>query len=155
MEHENFQHCLWLLPAASHPWHALTGGTVPAHLTLASRIPAVHTAETMFSDMTDTVSRIMVTVAGELRQTVVNGFYALEYTVTPLDGCPSWWPQNAHVSFGYRYHAPFADEEVRAVQARVQEHPQAILEILEMRLCSGHCATWRRIHPPRTARETR
>ena len=155
MAHEDFQHCLWLLPDdASHPWHALAGG-VPAHLTLASRIADETLAERVFDDLAPHVRGTTVKLEGELRHTVVNGFHALEYSVVPLGACPAWWPQNAHVSFGYRYHESFSDEEVRAMQARVQEHPQAHLGRLEIRLCSGHCSTWRRVHPPRTERETR
>ena len=155
MSHENFQYCLWFVPGdVAHPWHALVGG-VPAHLTLASYIPDETQVNEMFEDLAAKVRGTSITLKGDLRQTVVNGFHALEYSVVPLGPCPAWWPRNAHVSFGYRYHEPFTDEEVRAMQARVQEHPQADLGKLEMRLCSGHCSTWRRVHPPRTARETR
>ena len=83
-------------------------------------------------------ARIPVELAGDLVQTELNGFFALEHRVRVCDTTPvpSWWPEGAHISFGYRYRAPFSEDEVEETRRSIVCR-RAVLSHVQHRLCSG------------------
>ena len=138
---EDFGYCLWLLPKKSHPWHRIMEA-VPAHLTLSSHLGSGQELNDLLMLHYRERITIIVTLVGELHSTVRNGFHALEHSVVPIGPHPEWWPNGAHVSFAYKYDTVFRDDEIRALQARLQEHPIATLTHIQGRICNGHYSTW-------------
>ena len=93
-----------------------------------------------------------VRLVGQLVQSHIDGFYALEHPVAwdsdAAEGPPAWWPEHAHISFGYRYATPFSDKDIEAARARVARGPRrARLRGVRRALCRGHFAAWTRGAP--------
>ena len=149
--YHDFRHCVWLTlgdAGAEHPWNQHMEH-VPAHVTVRAYLDSAGDAR----EVARAAARRMpaggapVRLVGRLAQSHVDGFYALEHPVA-WDGeeaPPAWWPENAHISFGYRYAAPFGQEEIEEARARVARGPQShVLKDLRVVLCRGHFAGWTR-----------
>lgn len=144
---ENFKHCVWLTladtRAAAHPWNSYIEG-VPVHMTVKSHLePAA--AAALAARLASESPRVPVRLAGALRQTEQNSFYALEHPIEPdtAGPPPAWWPAGAHLSFAYRYGQSFTADELREVDSRLRLGPRrALLCAVRRVLCQGPFHEW-------------
>lgn len=138
---EDFRHCVWLCPVAGHPWHGFIAG-VPAHVTVGSYLSTNADARRVAAQ----VDRpIVIERTGPLYATEVNGFHALVQDVAPVgrDHCPDWWPDGAHVSFGYQYNRPHSTVEVAAIERKLAAAPKkATLSVVRCTRGTGHFSKW-------------
>ena len=138
---EDFKHCVWLSPAAEHPWHGFITG-VPAHVTVVSYLSTDADARRVAAQV---AKPIPIERTGPLCATEVNGFHALVQDVTPVrqNDFPDWWPDGAHVSFGYQYGRPHSTVEVAAIERRLAAAPKkATLSVVRCARGTGHFSKW-------------
>ena len=136
---EDFKYCVWLVPGKNHVLNSYTQG-FPPHITIFSKLESLEEAEEKIKTISD--YNLEVSLNGAIRQSKLNNFYALEYSVVPISKEPEWWPENAHVSLAYRYSKPFTEEEVQNLERKVIEK-KVITTNLEVHRCSGHYSTWK------------
>ena len=68
------------------------------------------------------------------------GFNALIYNVT-TDIKPEWWPEDAHVSFQYKYNQKFTNDEIKF---KPYSNECFFNKIIVMK-CTGHHNNWIKI----------
>ena len=143
--YEDFDYCVWLCPDDHHPWNQVIGSNGPrAHLSARTRLPTLSDARRACRACGGGAD-VDVRLAGDLCQTVTGqGFHALEHAVEPAARAPppAWWPDGAHVSFGYRYDRPFTEDEIHAVRRQLAAHRTARLHAPRAVRCTGHWAAW-------------
>ena len=142
---EDFKWCVWLSPPDAHAWHGFIDG-VPAHLSVAVYLETEAEARRMAERLVQAPTLPLIGWNGPLLQTCTNGFYALTRDVEVLaTGCAvaHWWPDDAHISFGYKYGAPFTDNEVAGVLQRLaHRHHEAELSVCRIAKATGHYRDW-------------
>ena len=141
---KDFRHCVWLtLTDESHPLNDYISG-VQAHMTIQSNLD-LEKANILYDKLKNDNIRLNIELVGDLKQSEVDDFYALEQSIKIADETPIpyWWPDKAHVSLGYRYGKSFTDEEIGRIQKRVNMGPQKaeMSNVLHV-LCRGHYTTW-------------
>ena len=110
----NFKYCIWLTPhETDDEWYSYTNGFEP-HVTIFS-----HLDEHEVSDKLKLIHNCDLTVqlVGELIYTALHGFNVLYHNIN-ISEMLDWWPNNAHVSFYYKY-ADIAKEEMDALTKSV------------------------------------
>ena len=112
---KDFKYCIWCIPERNHHWYSYTDGFDP-HITLRT-----HLEKEEATDIINNIQahEIKVKIIGNIKQSHDNNFYALFYNVKLLDTTPKWWPNNAHVSFKYRYNSPFSIKEINDLQEQI------------------------------------
>ena len=142
---EDFKWCVWLSPPDGHAWHGFIEG-VPAHLSVAVYLETEKEADKMASSLVG--RRAIVRWSSPLVETCTNGFYALTRAVEIAASGSSvceWWPDDAHISFGYKYGAPFTRRETDSVAQRLSlRHHEAELSVCRVVKASGHYRDWTR-----------
>ena len=136
MSYAGFGHCVWWTPPDDHPWFAYTAAPHLSIRTHLSRAEAL-----AFRDyVRATAVRPVVRLHGSLQPSEDRGFHALTLRAT-ADDAPAWWPYGAHVSFRYRYHAPFSAAERASVTASiaVRRAPTGSVRVVR---CEGPFTTW-------------
>ena len=140
---EDFKWCVWLSPPDGHAWHGFIDG-VPAHLSVAVYLETEAEADGVAASLAG--RRAIVRWSGPLVQTWTNGFYALTRAVEIVasgSAVCEWWPDDAHISFGYKYSAPFGRSEVNSVEQRLSlRHDEAELSVCRVAKASGHYRGW-------------
>lgn len=138
---EDFKHCVWLSPTAEHPWHGFIAG-IPAHMTVASYLSTSADARRVAAQ----VGRpIVVERTGPLYATDTNGFHALVQDVRLIGRTdrPDWWPDGAHVSFGYQYDRPYSTTEVETIESKLAATPKkGALSVVRCTRGTGHFSEW-------------
>ena len=86
---------------------------------------------------------IEVELLGELKESNDEGFYALYYNIKP-NKYVNWFPENAHVSFRYKY-SPFSNEEKTELQDLIKIR-KFKFNLVEIRKCSGHYKDWKALN---------
>ena len=139
---EDFKYCIWFLPEKIHEWYTYPCGFSP-HLSIKTRMDYNDISKYKFI-LADKIS-IEIDLIGKLYQTNVNNFYALQYLVKPLSkNIPKWWPENAHVSFRYKYNTPFTEEEIKNIDNTIKVR-KANLNSIRIQRCTGHYTYWSQI----------
>lgn len=137
---EDFKYCIWFLPEKTHDWHLYPSG-FPPHLSIKTYLEYDDVFN--FKDILNDKISIEIKLVGNLYQTRVNNFYALQYLVEPInDNEPNWWPENAHISFRYRYDKPFTEEEIKNIENTIKVR-NANLNNIRVQKCSGHYNSWK------------
>lgn len=131
-----FGYCIWVIPNKNHIWNTYTKGFTP-HMTIKSHLTKVQ-AEKLFNSLKEQKIKVKLT---NLVRTSLQGFNAIEYKLDVLGNKPDFWPENAHISFRYRYNKPFSkDEEIELKELiKVKE---GYLENIKINKCDGHYETW-------------
>ena len=81
--------------------------------------------------------KIDIQLVGKLQQSSDKNFHALYYNVRPIqEHAPSWWPNNAHISFAYRYDVPFSKIEMETIEQSIAVYTGTLMEFRVMK-CSG------------------
>jgi hypothetical protein len=61
-----------------------------------------------------------------------------------VDTKPEWWPNNAHISFIYKYNKPITLLEINKVKKSVND-TIIIFNKIKVMLCKGHHNNWKLI----------
>ena len=138
---ENFKFCIWLIPKKNHKWYKYISDFSP-HVTLHSRL-SMGEAYTKLFVLEDLVKDLKVKLVGKAKQDKVNDFYNIEYGVELIDKNeePTWWPDNAHLSFSYRYGSRYTKEELEEMDKKVEVR-EGVLNKIVVKNCKGHYNTW-------------
>lgn len=139
---EDFEYCIWLLPEKPHEWYTYPSGFSP-HLSVKTYLDYDDIPKYKYI-LDDNIS-IEIELLGKLYQTTVNNFYALQYLVKPISkNIPKWWPENAHISFRYKYNTPFTEEEIKNIENTIKVR-KANLNNIRIQRCTGHYTYWSQI----------
>ena len=133
---KHFKYCVWLTLPKDHPWNYQTNGFQP-HITVKSEL-SLGDAVNLFKSIDFQSFNVTLST---LKQTYVDGFFALRYDVIP-DMKPEWWPENAHVSFRYAYDTMLTDHLKSCPDIICQSAPVTGIQITE---CNGHYLNWKLI----------
>ena len=137
---ENFKFCIWLIPKKTHKWYKYISDFSP-HVTLYNSLSMGEAYSKLFE--LDVVEDLKVKLVGKAKQNKVNDFYNIEYSVELIDKNekPIWWPDNAHISFSYRYGSGYTKEELELTDKNVVVR-EGVLNKIVVKNCNGHYRTW-------------
>ncbi len=140
---EDFKYCVWLSPPDGHAWHSFIQN-VPTHLSVAVYLGTQKEARNVALDLRH--KRALVRRRGDLVQTCTRGFYALTQDVEPVasgSDIPRWWPDDAHISFGYKYDVPFSEKEIDQIKKKLESRfDEAELSVWRVARATGHYKEW-------------
>ena len=132
----SFKYCIWLTPVDNNDeWYSYTNGCEP-HITIFNYLEEHEVADKLklIHD-----SDVNVSLTGDLINSTQRGFHALYYKVNIAEK-PDWWPNNAHVSFYYKY-ADIAKEEMDALTQKIIKKSTRFSTI-KIKKCDGHFLEW-------------
>jgi hypothetical protein len=138
---EEFGYCIWLLPQIGHKWYNYTNGFKP-HITIDKYLgkKSVQKKGSVINFNTS----VNIKLVGKLYQTKTNNFYALQYNVECDGYKPIWWPDDAHISFRYKYHIPFTEDEINTIDNKIIIN-SGVMDIIQITHCIGDFSTWKKI----------
>jgi len=134
---KGFKYCIWALPEKGHEWYNYTNGYYP-HITIKSGL-SLDEAFLYFEQNYFRKTDIMVK---EFNTSLSGGFSAFYANVNYVDEKPMWWPDNAHVSFCYKYIEPFTKDYLEYYTKNMPIKKVRISEFLLVR-CDGHFMDWK------------
>ena len=137
---KSFGYCIWLVPCVTKKLINITNGFTP-HITVRSHLRKNQAIEE-FKRLSIT-KPIKIKLDKDYKLSEEDNFFALYYNVKPINYTPIWWPENAHISFRYKYDKPFTKEVVE--QAINHKFNYLYFENLEIRNCNGHFKNWEKI----------
>ena len=140
---EDFNYCIWFLPEKNHEWYSYTNAFNP-HMTIKSRLEKESLQD--YNKIINSQKKMIVRLKGKLYQTEINHFYALQYDIEPInkEDIPVWWPEDAHISFKYKYHLPYTTKEIQEIGNSIQIR-EALMDSIEVYKCTGDFSTWPKI----------
>lgn len=136
----DFHYCLWLSPEDNHPWYDYTNGYQP-HLTIYYYLTK-DAAILALKKLRSNFQSISVRIVGDPVVSLDETFHAVYFNIEIIgDSIPDWFPENAHISFSYKYHQRFTPEEVEKIREKIKIK-DAILDKLQITCCNGHFHSW-------------
>ena len=136
---KNFQYCIWLIPEPNHPWYNYTDGFLP-HITLKYYLSKKKAQEFLKSN--DLNQYCTVRIQGSCEQSSEDNFVSLSYSVETDGSSPSWWPDNAHISFRYQYNKLFTPSDIEELDKQIK-HRDCSMYTLNIAKCDGHYSKWK------------
>jgi len=140
----NFGWCIWLIPEKESLWHTYTDGFSP-HITIKSCLEQKEALK-LFNSIQKSLEAFSLTVClqGYCQQTYSKKFAALYYDVNPVPSTtyPSWWPENAHMSFRYQYSKLFDSSDLSKLDSTINQKTASVTSIALVH-CNGHYSTWK------------
>ena len=133
---KSFKYCIWAMPAIGHQWFKLT--MFPPHVSIKTNLELPDTIKFMNSIKQEKIQILLGDVLGTSHN---DDFYAAFYKATCLGIVPPWWPEDAHVSFLYKYNKMISEKELRNIEKKVTKRT-AILETYKIMNCTGHWIKW-------------
>lgn len=135
----SFGYCIWFIDVLdTNNWQSVTKDFIP-HVTLKS-----HLSETDAITEYNRLKSLVYPVTFELRDPVTtceHAFFSLQYPIKTMESSISWLPDDAHISFAYRYDVPFRDNDVQEMEKKVTTKKTTFDTIVLMN-CNGHYSTW-------------
>lgn len=141
----NYKYCVWLLPQGNY-WYNINKSIVP-HMSVKTHLN-LSDALNLHSALKKSLNHRGINVLMD-RKFVIdsnnNGFTALEYmlyySADNIKKKPEWWPENAHMSFIYKYNQDISENEKKYMKKCVNRsfltfgNPCIVL-------CKGHHTKW-------------
>jgi hypothetical protein len=138
----DFKYCIWFIPNKNHEWNNIINDFDP-HMTIKSKLhykDAINEYSKISCDR-----KIKIKLIDNIKQDIddENKFYALLYNIKIDDDTikPIWWPENAHISFAYRYDIKFNKSEIDKIKEKIKIK-DGILEKIILQKCTGHYKNW-------------
>jgi len=134
---KDFKYCIWLCPDSNHPWNFFTNRFIP-HLSIKTNLD-YHTAIQLYTKINKPTLEI------ELDKLICqeeDDFHSMFYTLKEPINKPEWFPQNAHISFLYKYNQQISPYEVHHLYSNMK-YKKGLLKNLCMTKCSGHYTKWK------------
>ena len=135
---QNFKYCVWCMPEKGHGWYKIPQGFYP-HMSIKTNMD-LDEAFIFFERLTK--YPITVYLKDEIISTTENGFNAIYYKLGCVGIEPSWWPENAHISFAYRYNIPFSMIELKEFSKIALESSCKLTNFWLVR-CDGDYRNWK------------
>jgi len=126
------------LPEEGHGWNIIPKGFYP-HMSIKTHME-LDEAFLFFENLLK--CPIKVYLKDELVSTNKNGFNALYYKIGCEGNEPSWWPEEGHISFAYRYNKPFNMLELEEFSKMSLENKCNLTKFWLVR-CDGHYMNWK------------
>ena len=133
---KNFKYCIWLTPYDDNDeWYSYTNGFEP-HITIFyyldkqeayKKIKLIHDYD------------INLTITDELIKLSEEGFNSLYYKVS-INKDLDWWPENAHISFRYKYD-DITEKEIDELKNKIKKKTARFSKI-KIKKCDGHFSYW-------------
>ena len=142
----DFKYCIWLRPEKNHIWEAYCDGFKP-HISIKTKLnesDIEHDIESNLIKYNNQVilpEEVEVCLKGDVIYDVEEGFHSLYYHVDCLTTPPAWWPENAHISFKYKYNTPFTPEEIEHLRNKINIWRATFRQISIVK-CTGHYKDW-------------
>ena len=133
-----FHYCIWL--KVKNP-ETIYKSQFPLHVTLQKEIETYKEAVKNFEWFKEQIKKPIHVKCETIVNEIEDDFRALYYNVVTVKKEPTWWIDNAHISFEYKY-----GEIVK--QEKYHENLQdSILELdtLSIYECNGHFKDWKEI----------
>ena len=138
----DFKYCIWLVPNKDHSWINIPNDFTP-HMTVKSHLDKKD-ANYIYNKIKKENYQLKVKLVGKLFQDSIEDFYALEYSVQPInDNVPEWFPKDAHISFAYQY-KPFTNYQIKEIENKIKDK-NGVLDLLVINKCSGDFKNWKKI----------
>ena len=83
-----------------------------------------------------------INLKGNFSSSNKNGFCSLYINVDYEDNKPNWWPDDAHVSFCYKYNEPFTRGQLEYYSTHMPRNKVLINKFLLVR-CDGNFINWK------------
>jgi len=134
---KSFKYCIWALPEKGHEWYKYTNGFYP-HITIISGL----SLDEAFLYFEKNYFRKSYVTIRDFDSCLTGGFSALYANVDYVDEKPTWWPDDAHVSFYYKYNESFTKECLEYYTKNMPRKKVKIGEFLLVR-CDGNFMKWK------------
>lgn len=134
---KGFKYCIWALPQQGHEWYNYTNDYYP-HITINKNL-SLDEAFLYFEKNNFEETAIIVK---NFTSSLSDGFSALYANVDYVDKKPLWWPNNAHISFCYKYDKPFTKDHLEYYTKHMPKKKVIINEFMLVR-CDGHFMNWK------------
>jgi hypothetical protein len=137
---KSFGYCLWLVPGIRNKVINFTDGFKP-HITIKKNLTKFQS----FKEFKEIYLEepIKFKLEDKYILSEEDNFYALYYKVSPLVYKPLWWPEDAHISFRYKYDKPFTQKEIDNTLNKYIKY--LTFDTIEIRNCNGHFKNWEKI----------
>ena len=131
---KDYKYCLWFVNLNSE-WRNNTNGFIP-HMTIKHSL--IYEDALNIYNMIDPIN---INLSLEETHQICNDneFWALYYNIKQLNYLekPSWWPNNAHISFLYKYE-PISKETMIPLNKYKE-----IFSNIALVDCNGHYSNWK------------
>lgn len=134
---KSFGYCIWLVPCVTKKLINITNGFTP-HITIRSQLTKNQAIEE-FNKLSIT-KPIKIKLDKDYKLSEEDNFFALYYNVKPINYIPIWWPEDAHISFRYKYDKPFTQKEIDNTLNKYIKY--LTFDTIEIRNCNGHFKNW-------------
>jgi len=140
---KDFKYCIWYILEKNHPWYDITKDFTP-HMTIKSKLDyydSINKFKEIYCE-----NKIKIKLIGDIKQDIDddNKFYALIYNIEINNNIikkKNWWPENAHISFAYRYDRKFNKLEINKIKKKIKIN-EGILDKIILKKCSDHYSKW-------------
>ena len=136
----DYKYCIWLVSDSSE-LNDKTNGFEP-HISIKTHLNLEEVIN-MYNKINKNI-QLKIKIIKETITSYENGFNALYFNVECLNTKPEWWPNNAHISFIYKYNKPITLLEINKVKKSVND-TIIIFNKIKVMLCKGHHNNWKLI----------
>jgi hypothetical protein len=137
-----FNYCIWLSCSKQNEMYNYTNGFFP-HITIKMKLSY---KESVFEYFQIKKNKIYVELIGEPVKSYEDGFAALYYNVIFSDKNqikkPKWWPDNAHISFLYKYYKMITATDIEHLKKKINRKNH-YLDHYKLMFCNNHHETWK------------
>ena len=133
---KEFGYCIWLVSNDDN-WHYPNKG-FRTHLTIKSNL-TLNDAKNFYKLLQK--NPVVLKINSDLKKSVSDDFYALYYNVVFKNNKPFWWPNDAHVSFKYKYNNDFSNEDKNF---KIKNQECLFNDIIIMN-CNDHYSKWHQV----------
>jgi len=138
----DFKYCIWACLESGHPWNSHNSACRQGlHITINSNLDTLDTAITAFNDIINYKNNIKIGLDAinpvVNRRGDFNAVYFPAYLVYRAPK-PTWWPNDAHMSFYYSYGRSLRFTELTYVQKCIYKNAFGILNNFKLVRCTGH-----------------
>ena len=136
----DYNYCIWLINNKINNWEKKEKGFL-THMSIKTHLKK-NEAILLFNQIKKDIDFIKLTINSELIESNdESGFNALYYNVSGNKKF-SWWPDNAHVSFHYKYNEAFS---IKDKEYKPKKNWCIFNDIIIMK-CTGHHKDWTQLY---------
>ncbi len=135
---KNFNYCIWLtMSDNTHPWFNYIEDFDP-HITLYYNL-TLKDAKKKIKELNEL--KLDIKLVENMKLSEDDGFYAIYFNVENKDNI---LPENAHVSFKYKYDS-FSEDEKKKIESIIIQKTGLFDKII-IKKCTGHYHDWKLIN---------
>ena len=133
---KNFEYCIWLVSNKDTWKHSEK--KFRTHMTIKSNL-TLNEAKKIYKNINK--GEYFLKIDSYLLSSMEENFNAMYYNVVCKNNKPSWWPNNAHVSFKYKYNNDFSNEDKNF---KIKDEECLFNDIIIMN-CNNHYQEWHQV----------